>query len=54
MRIAAVGIALFIVLPIARVAAMLFFFLVSRDYRFSGIAALVLVIILFSYLVGAG
>jgi uncharacterized membrane protein len=53
MRIAAAGIALFIVLPLARVATMLVFFARSRDYRFSGIAALVLGIILFSYLVGA-
>jgi uncharacterized membrane protein len=52
-RIAAVGIALFIVLPVARVGTMLVFFARSRDYRFSGIAALVLAIILCSYLVGA-
>jgi uncharacterized membrane protein len=53
MRIAAVGIALFIALPVARVAAMLLFFLISRDYRFSAIAAAVLAIIYFSYRVGA-
>lgn len=53
MRIAAAGIALFIVLPVARVATMLVFFARSRDYRFSGIAALVLGIIFFSYLIGA-
>jgi uncharacterized membrane protein len=52
-RIAAVGIAIFIVLPVARVAAMLVFFTRERDYRFGGIAALVLGIIVLSYLVGA-
>lgn len=52
-HIAAVGIAIFIALPVVRVAAMLFFFLRARDYRFGGIAALVLGIIFFSYLVGA-
>ena len=52
-HIAAIGIAIFIALPVARVAAMLLFFLRSRDYRFSGIAALVLGIIFFSYLAGA-
>ena len=44
-RIAAVGIALFIALPVARVATMLFFFLIARDYRFGAIAALVLAVI---------
>jgi uncharacterized membrane protein len=53
MRIAAVGIALFIVLPVVRVTTMLILFLIARDYRFSAIASLVLGIILFSYLVGA-
>ena len=52
-RIAGVGIALFIVLPVARVGAMLIFFLRTRDHRFSAIAALVLVIIVISYIVGA-
>ena len=52
-RIAAVGIALFIALPVARVATMLFFFLIARDYRFGAIAALVLGIVVFSYFVGA-
>ena len=51
-RIAGVGIALFIALPVARVGAMLIFFLRTRDYRFSAIAALVLVIIVISYVVG--
>jgi uncharacterized membrane protein len=52
-RIATAGIALFIVLPVARVGAMLIFFLRARDHRFSAIAALVLVIIAISYWVGA-
>jgi uncharacterized membrane protein len=51
--IAAIGIALFIAIPVLRVATMLAFFLRSRDYRFSGIAVLVLGIILVSYLIGA-
>jgi uncharacterized membrane protein len=52
-RIATVGIVLFILLPVVRVGAMLVFFLRARDYRFGAIAALVLLIILFSYVVGA-
>jgi uncharacterized membrane protein len=52
-RIATAGIVLFILLPVARVGAMLIFFLRARDYRFGAIAALVLLIIVFSYLVGA-
>jgi uncharacterized membrane protein len=52
-RIAALGIGLFIILPVARVGTMLVFFLWSRDYRFAAIAALVLGIIFFSYLAGA-
>jgi uncharacterized membrane protein len=53
-RIATAGIALLIVLPVARVGAMLIFFLSTKDHRFSAIASLVLVIIVLSYLVGAG
>ena len=52
-RVATTGIVLFILLPVVRVGAMLIFFLRARDYRFGAIAALVLLIILFSYLVGA-
>ena len=52
-RIATTGIVLFILLPVVRVGAMLTFFLRTRDYRFGAIAALVLLIMLFSYLVGA-
>ena len=40
-------------LPVVRVGAMVIFFLRARDYRFGAIAVLVLLIILFSYLVGA-
>ncbi|HEX3913990.1 MAG TPA: DUF1634 domain-containing protein [Steroidobacteraceae bacterium] len=53
MRIATIGIVLFILLPVARVAAMLLFFWRARDYRFAAIAALVLLIIAFSYVVGS-
>lgn len=51
--VATLGLVLFILLPVVRVGAMLIFFLRGRDYRFSAIAALVLLIILLSYLVGA-
>jgi uncharacterized membrane protein len=40
-----VGVALFIFLPVARVALMFAFFLRERDYVFTAIAALVLAII---------
>lgn len=50
--LAKAGIALFILLPVARVAAMLLFFLRERDYRLGAAAALVLLIVLLSYLVG--
>jgi uncharacterized membrane protein len=52
MGIATVGIALFILLPALRVATMLIFFLRARDYRYGAIAALVLLIISFSFFVG--
>ena len=51
--VAAAGIALFILLPALRVAAMLIFFLRAGDYRYGAIAALVLLIISFSFTVGA-
>jgi uncharacterized membrane protein len=51
--IAAAGIALFILLPALRVAVMLGFFLRAGDYRYSAIAALVLLIISFSFFIGA-
>jgi uncharacterized membrane protein len=40
-----VGVALFILLPVARVVLLLFIFLRERDYVFTAISALVLVII---------
>ncbi|WP_447921620.1 DUF1634 domain-containing protein [Achromobacter aegrifaciens] len=40
-----VGVALFILLPVARVALMLAIFLRERDYAYTGISALVLLII---------
>lgn len=39
------GIALFILLPVARVGLLMFLFLIERDYVYTAIAALVLVII---------
>jgi uncharacterized membrane protein len=53
MTIAAAGIALFILLPVARVAAMLFFFWRTKDYRLAAAAALVMAIVLLSYLSGS-
>lgn len=53
LRIATAGIVLFILLPVVRVGTMLIFFLRGRDYWFGAIAALVLLIILFSYWAGA-
>ncbi|MFM0156658.1 DUF1634 domain-containing protein [Paraburkholderia sediminicola] len=53
MHIVSVGIALFILLPIMRLILMLGMFLHQRDYRFSAIAALVLVIVAAGLLAGA-
>lgn len=53
MHIVTVGIALFILLPIMRLILMLGMFLHQRDYRFSAIAALVLVIVAAGLLAGA-
>jgi hypothetical protein len=53
MRIATAGIALFIFLPVARVSAMLIFFLRAGEYRLGAAAALVISIVLLSYLFGA-
>jgi uncharacterized membrane protein len=50
--VATAGIALFILLPALRVAVMLIFFLRARDYRYGAIAALVLLIISISFVVG--
>jgi uncharacterized membrane protein len=44
LRIATAGIAILILLPVARVAAMAIFFWRARDYRFAAIAALVMAI----------
>jgi uncharacterized membrane protein len=52
MRIVTAGILLFILLPVLRVALMLIVFLRERDYRFSGLAALVLVIIFLGCVLG--
>lgn len=52
-RIATAGIALFILLPVARVSAMLIFFLRAREYRLGAAAALVMSLVLLSYLLGA-
>jgi uncharacterized membrane protein len=46
------GIALFILLPVLRVLLMLAVFVRERDYRFGGIAALVLTIIIVSSVLG--
>lgn len=46
------GVALFIVLPVARVALMLGIFLYERDYIYTLISALVLVIIMAGVIVG--
>ena len=49
MRVATAGLVIFILLPVARVAAMLIFFLRAGDYKFGAIAALVMSIILLSF-----
>ncbi|WP_175105090.1 DUF1634 domain-containing protein [Pararobbsia alpina] len=52
-HITTVGIALFILLPIMRLILMLGVFLHQRDYRFSAIAALVLMIVVAGSMIGA-
>lgn len=52
MRIATIGIALFILLPVARVIVMVTAYLRQRDYRLSAIALLVLTVILLGFAVG--
>jgi len=52
MRIVSIGIVLFILLPAIRVLLMLFVFWQERDYRFSAIATLVLVILILGFLIG--
>ncbi|PLC49785.1 hypothetical protein CR159_10855 [Pollutimonas subterranea] len=51
-QVAAAGIALFILLPIARVVLMLAIFLHERDYAYTAISALVLVIIGIGFAIG--
>lgn len=51
-RIMTTGIALFILLPVARLTLMLGVFLHRRDYRFSAIAALVLTIVIAGSMIG--
>ena len=51
-RIVEAGIVLFILLPVFRVFLMLLVFLKERDYRFSTIAALVLLILALGFIVG--
>lgn len=51
--IAAADIARFILLPALRVATMPIFFLRSGDYRYGALAALVLIIISFSFFLGS-
>jgi uncharacterized membrane protein len=53
LRIATAGIAIFILLPVARVASMAIFFWWARDYRFAAIAALVMAIIACGFVLGA-
>jgi len=52
MRIATIGIALLILLPVVRVIVMLIVYLRHRDYRLAAIALLVLTIILLGFTVG--
>jgi uncharacterized membrane protein len=52
MLIATAGIVLFILLPVLRVATMLIFFLRAGDYRYGALAALVLLIVSFSFFIG--
>jgi len=52
MRIVTVGILLFILLPVSRVALMLIVFLRERDYRFGAFAAVVLGIIFLGFILG--
>ena len=52
MRIVTAGIACFILLPVIRVAVMLIGYVRERDYRFVGIAAIVLLIIVLGFVCG--
>jgi hypothetical protein len=52
MRIVTAGIACFILLPVLRVILMLIVFIRARDYHFSAITAIVLIIILVGFAIG--
>jgi len=52
-QVVVAGIAVFLLLPILRVAVMLFVFLRERDYRFGLIAAAVLTVIALGAVLGA-
>jgi hypothetical protein len=52
-RVMTAGIALFILLPLMRLILMLGVFLHQRDYRFSAITALVLMIVVIGSMIGA-
>jgi len=52
MRIVTIGIAMLILLPVARVIVMLIVYFRQRDYRLAAIALLVLTIILLGFTVG--
>jgi hypothetical protein len=51
-RLATIGLALFILLPVVRVIVMLIVYVLQRDYRLSIISLLVLTIILLGFAVG--
>jgi Protein of unknown function (DUF1634) len=51
-RVISLGILLFILLPVLRVLIMLLVFLKERDYRYSAIAGLVLLILALGFIVG--
>jgi uncharacterized membrane protein len=53
LSIATAGVALYILLPITRVAAMLMFFLKVKDYRCGAFAALVISMIFLGTLLGS-
>jgi Protein of unknown function (DUF1634) len=52
-RVVTLGIALFILLPVVRVALMLIVFLRERDYRLGAVAALVLAIMFVGFALGS-
>lgn len=52
LRIIALGVVMFILLPVLRVLLMLFVFLQEKDYRFVVIAGLVLLILVLGFVIG--